>query len=89
MRDIVQAYRALRAPEHQRERLEVMQGLTAMGWVRPEAGGDPARPVSAWDVNPRVLEVFAERGAVERSRRQAASAEMGELIRQRQRRRTA
>jgi hypothetical protein len=89
MRDIVQAYRALRAPEHQRERLEVMQGLTAMGWVRPEDRDDPSRPVSAWEVNPRVLQVFAERGAAERSRRQAASAEMGQLIRQRQRGRAA
>jgi len=84
VRDIVQAYGALRAPERRRELLEVMEGLVAMGWVRPEARADLTRPPSAWLVNPQVLERFAAQGAAERSRRQQAQAEMRTLIRKRQ-----
>ena len=84
VRDIVQAYGALRAPERRRELLEVMEGLVGMGWVRPEARADLTRPPTAWLVNPQVLERFAAQGAAERSRRKQAQEEMGALIRKRQ-----
>ena len=84
VRDIVQAYGALRAPEQRRELLEVMEGLVSMGWVRPEERADPTRPPAAWHVNPRVLSSFADRGDAERRRRKIARDEMADVIRRRQ-----
>ncbi|MCR0985283.1 YfjI family protein [Roseomonas populi] len=85
MRDIVQAYGALRAPERRRELLDVMEGLVSMGWVRPEERQDPTRPPSAWHVNPALLTRFAERGEAERLRRKELREEVGEIIRSRRR----
>ncbi len=81
MRDIVQAYRPLRAPERRRELAEIMGTLETVGWLLPEDQDNPARGVAAWRVNPKVLTTFAERGHQERERRKQAQAEMGEMIR--------
>ena len=69
-RDIIRAYRPLRAPENRRELLAVMDSLEAMGWVRPETQLD-SRPPVAWHVNPKVHSHFAERAKQERARREA------------------
>jgi hypothetical protein len=69
LRDVVQAYRALRAPEHKRELLDVMEALVTAGWLRPEPQPNPARPPAAWTVNPAVHSSFAARGEQERQER--------------------
>ena len=69
-RDLCQAYRPLRAPEHRRERIEIMSSLEAMGWVRAEIQAD-ARPPVAWSVNPKVFSMFAEQAKRERANRHA------------------
>ena len=77
LRDIVQAYGALRAPESRRELLQVMESLVTVGWLMPEEPANPARPPSAWRVNPMVHEQFAARAAVERERRQRVRRDIG------------
>ncbi len=79
-RDVVQAYGALRAPEAKRELHDVMEGLVSVGWLRPEPQANPARPPSAWRVNPAVHTVFAERARREREARRQAQAETRETI---------
>jgi hypothetical protein len=72
LRDVVQAYGALCAPEFRRELLNVMESLVTVGWLQPEPQTNPARPPSAWAVNPAVHSVFAERAKREcEARRQA------------------
>ena len=72
LRDVVQAYGPLRAPECRRELLEVMETLVTVGWLRPEAQSNPARPPAAWTVNPAVLSIFAARAEREREMRTGA-----------------
>ncbi|MBL6459397.1 DUF3987 domain-containing protein [Belnapia sp. T6] len=85
LRDVVQAYGALRAPEARRELYNVMEGLVTVGWLRPEPQVNPARPPSAWQVNPTVHTVFAERARRKRELRRQAQQETRETIkRQRQ-----
>ncbi len=80
-RDVVRAYRALEAPEQKRELLEVMDGLVTMGWLRAEATSNPAKPPTAWEVNPRVHTTFAARAEQERERRARAQQETADAIR--------
>jgi hypothetical protein len=68
-RDIVHAYRPLRAPECRRERQEVMESLVTVGWLLPEEQANPSRPPAAWAVNPKVLSLFSERAERERQAR--------------------
>jgi len=71
-RDVVQAYRALRSPEARAELTGVMDSLVTVGWLDPEPPANPARPVSAWKVNPAVHVRFAERAEREQARRAEA-----------------
>ena len=48
-RDVVQAYGPLRPPECRRERLEVIESLVTVGWLRPEEQSNPARPSGGLD----------------------------------------
>ena len=82
-RDIVRNYPGLRAPEKNRELMEVMESLVTIGWVRAEDPENPSRSPSAWTVNPLVLTKFAEQGKRERERRKRAQEEMASLIRAR------
>lgn len=86
LRDVVQAYHPLRAPEQRRELLEVMESLVAMGWLRAEPHANPARGPSAWLVNPAVHTRFAARAEAERAERAAAQEDLGERLRQRAKR---
>ena len=81
VRDVVQAYGALRPPEARQELLAVMESLVTVGWLRPEPQSNPARPPSAWAVNPALHTVFAERARREREARRLAQQEVGEMIR--------
>jgi hypothetical protein len=83
-RDVVQAYGSLRAPEARRELLNVMESLVTVGWLRPELQANPARPPSAWAVNPAVHTTFAERAKRECEARRQAQQETRETIRRRQ-----
>jgi hypothetical protein len=83
VRDVVQAYGALRQPDDRRELQSVMEGLVAVGWLRPEERDDLTRPITAWQVNPKVLELFAARGQAERNRRKQAQEDVAKLIRRR------
>ncbi|MGK7871197.1 DUF3987 domain-containing protein [Falsiroseomonas sp. E2-1-a20] len=69
MRDLVQAYGPLRAPEARRERLEVMESLVAVGWLLPEPQSNPARDPAGSLVNPLVHTLFAARAERERTSR--------------------
>jgi len=71
-RDVVQSYGALRASEHRRVLLEVMESLVTVGWLEPEEGRIPGRDPTAWLVNPAVHTLFAERAKVEKDRRDEA-----------------
>jgi hypothetical protein len=78
-RDIVQAYRPLRAPENRKERLEIMASLEAVGWVRAEVPGD-GRQVIAWEVNPKVHATFTEHAKGEREEREATKERIRETV---------
>ncbi len=77
----MQAYGALRPPEARQELLAVMESLVSVGWLRPEPQSNPARPPSAWSVNPALHTVFAERARREREARRLAQQEVGAMIR--------
>ena len=72
LRDVVRAYGPLKAPEQRSELLSVMQSLETMGWLKAEPQENPARPPTAWEVNPLVLTRFARRAAEERAARRQA-----------------
>jgi hypothetical protein len=85
-RDIVRAYKALKAPEAARELEAVMASLVAVGWLEPIDPDNPVKRVSSWNVNPAVHVRFAERARAETKRREDARervAEAVELIRKR------
>jgi hypothetical protein len=69
LRDVLQAYGALRLPERRRELLDVMESLVSMGWLRPEEQANPSRATAAWRVNPIVHTRFPSRAAKEREAR--------------------
>jgi hypothetical protein len=81
-RDIIRAYRLLRAPENRRELLEVMSSLEAVGWVREKSDRD-GRPPTSWLVNPAVHAKFAEHAAQEKASRTAAQAGVRETLEKR------
>ena len=83
LRDVTRAYGALRAPEKRRELLEVMSSLETMGWLR-DPDQEPGRTPTRWMVNPHVLTAFAERGRVERERRENSKESIRDLIRRKQ-----
>ena len=84
-RDIVRAYGALRAPEAKDELAAVMASLVTVGWLEPEMPSNPAKPISAWTINPAVHVLFADRAERERSARErtreAIAAHVEELRR--------
>lgn len=80
-RDIRNSYAPLRAPEHMRELAEVMASLESMGWVRAEPPPGRGRDPAAWQVNPRLHDVFAVAAEAERIRRKEAQAAVAEAIR--------
>ncbi len=85
LRDVVRAYGPLKAPEQRHELLSVMQSLETMGWLKAEPQENPARPPTAWEVNPLVRERFARRAAEELAARQQAKARIAAtLVRVRQ-----
>ena len=79
-RDVVQAYKPLRPPEARRERLDVMESLVTVGWLRPEEQANPARPPAAWSVNPLVFSTFAKQARREREARAQGRRELAEAI---------
>jgi hypothetical protein len=83
LRDIVQAYHPLRAPEQRRELMDVLESLVAMGWLVPEPQANLARSPSAWLINPAIYEKFAARAEAERAARAEAVRAMGERLRRR------
>jgi hypothetical protein len=78
-RDIVRAYRPLRAPENRQELQSVMAGLEAAGWVLPASAKD-TRATTLWVVNPAVHTRFAERARQERERCAAVKAEIQKKV---------
>jgi hypothetical protein len=74
MRDIIQAYRPLRQPERAAERESVLTSLVITGWLDPilPSARNPAKPVTTWQVNPRVHLLYAERAEAEEKRRAEA-----------------
>lgn len=79
LRDVVQAYGALRAPECRRELLEVMESLVTVGWLCPEEQINPIRSPAAWIVNPG-LTCFARRAEQERKARSKARERVADAI---------
>jgi len=57
-----------------------MQSLETMGWLKAEPQENPARPPTAWEVNPLVRERFARRAAEERTARQQAKARIAATL---------
>jgi hypothetical protein len=88
-RDVVRAYRALGSPEARDELAAVMTNLVAIGWLEPEVSPNPAKPVSAWAVNPAVYTTFEARAAREREARGKARERLQadiEVLRRKRRR---
>jgi hypothetical protein len=77
---VVRAYGPLKAPEQRHELLSVMQSLETMGWLKAEPQENPARPPTAWEVNPLVRERFACRAAKELAARQQAKARIAATL---------
>ena len=75
-RDVVRAYGSLRAPEARDELAAVMASLVTIGWLEPEVPTNPAKPVSAWAVNPAVHVRFADRAEREQARREKAREDL-------------
>ena len=75
-RDIVRAYRDLRAPEARAELDAVMASLTTIGWLEPELPSNSVKPVSAWIVNPAVHIAFEARAQRERALRERTRADL-------------
>ena len=73
VRDVVQAYRPLRAPEQRRELLEVIASLEAVASLRPEPQKD-GRPPTWWRVNPAVHDRFAAQAKRAKAGREATKA---------------
>jgi hypothetical protein len=71
-RDVVRAYRELRAPEAKAELAAVMASLATVGWLEPEIPTHSTKPISAWTVNPAVHVQFAAKAAAEKARRERA-----------------
>jgi hypothetical protein len=76
LRDVTRAYGPLRAPERRRELVGCMETLEVMGWLSSEPPENPAKPIAAWQVNPKLHVSFAEYAAIERARRKRLQAEM-------------
>ncbi len=72
LREMLQDYRPLRAPEHKANLNSIMESLTLYGWVEPVTPRNPSKPPIAWTVNPRVHIRFAKRAAKEKAHREAA-----------------
>jgi hypothetical protein len=81
LRDVQRAYGPLRAPEHRREILDVLQSFEVVGWLRAEIPDNAARPITTWHVNPKLHAAFAYRAAQERARRDAAKRDIAEALR--------
>jgi hypothetical protein len=79
-RDIVQAYRPLRAPECRRDRQEVMESLVTIGWLQPEEQTNPSRLPAGWIVNPKVFSLFSQRAKRERQARARLRRQLLELM---------
>ena len=86
-RDIMKAYGALRAPEHRRELLAVMDSLETMGWVRAVTPDDGRQPTN-WEVNPGIHN-FTARAAHEREHREATKQKIRETVARMRERRDA
>jgi hypothetical protein len=75
IRDVVRAYRHMRAPERRRELAEVMTSFEAAGWLRASpVEGNPTRwevNPTRWEVNPRVHGVAARAKAEQETRTEA------------------
>ena len=84
----MQSYGALRASEHRRVLLEVMESLVTVGWLEPEEGRIPGRDQTAWLVNPAVHTLFAGRAKVEKERRDEARQAVMATVSQMRRRAT-
>ena len=80
VRDIVQSYKALRAPETRRELQSVMESLTQIGWCEPVPSTNPAKGITSWRVNPMVHTRFAEQTAWEQAVRAARKAEIADAV---------
>jgi hypothetical protein len=77
-RDVIRAYRDLRAPECRDELNAVMASLVAVSWLEPILSDNPAKPISTWIVNPIVHTAYAAKAERERTRRDEASAQAKE-----------
>jgi hypothetical protein len=78
LRDLVQARRSFRAPEHRRTLLATLEAMVDCGWLVPEDVPWPSEP-TAWRVNPRVHERFRKAAEAERARRAQVRAELQNL----------
>ncbi|WP_431266837.1 hypothetical protein [Dankookia sp. P2] len=79
-RDVVRSYGPLKPTERQAEIASVMESLVTMGWLAPEPSANAAKPPTAWQVNPKVQVLFAERAKREKERRDEAQRATAEAI---------
>jgi hypothetical protein len=75
-REVVRAYRALKAPEDKNELAAVMASLVVVGWLEPEIPPHTSKPINTWTVNPAVHEMFSPRAERERTRRAKSRADV-------------
>ncbi len=72
-RDMYRASHAFDAL-NDRDRAHVIRALEYSGWLKPATLNARGRPSAAWEVNPRVHELFSHHAAVETDRRAGARA---------------
>jgi len=83
LRDVVQDYGALRAPERRKELIEVLGGLETFGWLRPMPAPTNSSHPTRWAVNPAVHTAFASRATAERKARAETKRKIAETVAQR------
>ena len=81
MRDIVQYYKPLRAPECAKERTSIMDAFVIAGWLEPVPSPNPAKPTTRWRINPRVRVRFTTLAEAETQRRAKAREAVDALAR--------
>jgi hypothetical protein len=80
VRDVMRSYRELSAPEDRKTIEAAMASLLLLGWLAELPTRNADNRPTAWQVNPRVHVMFAQRAAAERDRRDTARESIADYV---------